>query len=165
MTPFQAARSSVATVRITMTKSAVATISSTRAAQSSIPIPGAVCNESVTCRRVDDRHHEHRPESADELGDPVRDDVARGESPGNHGSERDRGIEVPAGEVPEGRDREREPETEACRDAKGCDRAGADVDQNGDAAEAEEEEEERSERFCAEAHAERLIHVTPPWRV
>ena len=35
---------------------------------------------------------------------------------------------------------------------------------DGDAAEAEEEEEERSERFCAEAHAERLIHVTPPWR-
>ena len=83
MTPFHAARSSVATVRITMTKSAVATISSTSAAQSSIPLPGAVCSESVTLRRVDDRHHEHGAEPADELGDPVRDDVARRESPGD----------------------------------------------------------------------------------
>jgi hypothetical protein len=33
------------------------------------------------------------------------------------------------------------------------------IDRHGDAAEAEEEEEERSERFGAEAHAERLIHV------
>ena len=38
--------------------------------------------------------------------------------------------------------------------------SSADVDHDGDAAEAEEEEEERSERFCAEAHAERLIHVS-----
>ena len=48
MTPFHAARSSVATVRITMTKSAVAMISSTSAAQSSIPLPGCVWSASVT---------------------------------------------------------------------------------------------------------------------
>ena len=36
--------------------------------------------------------------------------------------------------------------------------AGADVDERGDAGEAEEEEHERSERLRPETHAERLIH-------
>ena len=34
-------------------------------------------------RRVDDRHHEHGAESTDELGDPVRNDVAAREPPGD----------------------------------------------------------------------------------
>jgi hypothetical protein len=48
MTPFHAARSSVATVRITITNSAVVMISRTSAAQLSIPLPGTVSSASVT---------------------------------------------------------------------------------------------------------------------
>ena len=51
MTPVHAARSSVASSRITMTKSAVVMISSTKAAQSSIPLPGCVYSTSVTSLR------------------------------------------------------------------------------------------------------------------
>ena len=47
MTPFQGARSSVATVQITMTKRAVAIISSTSAPPLEIPRPGAVSSEST----------------------------------------------------------------------------------------------------------------------
>ena len=52
---------------------------------------------------------------------------------------------------PDRRDREREPEAEPGRDAERRDRVRADVDDNGDPAEAEEEEEKRSERLCREA--------------
>jgi hypothetical protein len=47
VTPFHAARSSVATVQITMTKSAVAISSSASAPQSEMPAPGAVVSASA----------------------------------------------------------------------------------------------------------------------
>jgi hypothetical protein len=108
--------------------------------------------------RVDDRHDEHGAEAAHELRDPVRNDVARREPTCDRDAGGDRRVEVAAGEVPEGRDRERDAEAEPRGDAQGGDRVAADVDEDGHSAEAEEEEEERSECFRAEAHAERLIH-------
>jgi hypothetical protein len=58
--------------------------------------------------RVDDSHDEHGAEAADELGDPVRDDIARGELPGDREARADGRVEVPAGEMPERGDRQRE---------------------------------------------------------
>ena len=101
-------------------------------------------------RGVDDRHYEHRAESADELRDPVGDDVAAREPPGDRYPERDGGVEVATREVSECRDRERKPESESGSDTYRRDRGGADVDDDRDTAEAEEKKEERSDRFGAE---------------
>ena len=61
---------------------------------------------------------------------------------------------MPAREVTERRDREREPEAEPGGDAERRDNRRPEVDEDGDAAEPEEEEEKGAERFCTEALGE-----------
>ena len=108
--------------------------------------------------RVDDRHHEYGAEATDELRDPVRHHVARRESACDRETGAYRGIEVPARDVTERGDRERETEPEPRGDAEWRDRVDADVYDDRDSAEAEEEEEEGAEGLGNEPYSERLIH-------
>ena len=158
MTPFHAARSSVATVRITMTKSAVAMISSTSAAQSSIPLPGWVWSASVTSLEytIAITRTAPNPPTSCAIQYGTR---SRGENrPAIASPALTAGIEVSARDVPERGDRERETESESGGDAERRDRVRADVDDDGDPGEAEEEEEKSAECFGCEPYSERLIH-------
>ena len=105
MTPFQAARSSVATVRMTMTKSAV----DHALEQECRAVADAETGIRIECvrhpARVRDRHDQHGAEPTHELGDITGDNVAGGELPRDGQSGAYRRVEVPAGEMPEGGDR------------------------------------------------------------
>ena len=105
-----------------MTKSAVATISSTSARPVVDAAPRLRVERIHGLARVDDPHHEHGAEPAHELGDPVGNDVAGRELPGDREAGAHRRVEVAAREMAEGRDREREPEAEAGRDPERPDR-------------------------------------------
>ena len=164
MTPFHAARSSVATVRITMTNSPVATISSTSAAQLSIPASRLRVQRVRHGARVDDRHHEHRGEPADELCDPVREHLARREPARDGRAGLTAGLKCPPERCPKAVIATARPNPNPAATPSECDRSRADLYQCRDAGEAEKEEHERSERLCPETHAERLIHVRPPNR-
>ena len=104
---------------------------------------------------VDDGDGDNGDEPADELRDPVRNDLRRRELARHGEPERHGGVEVTAGEMPERRDGKREPETERERDPEAADRPAADVDGDGNRVEAEEEEQKRAEDLRGEPQGKR----------
>ena len=101
-------RSSV-TARITITKTAVSTSSSRNAAQAAYA--GALVAEEVLAHVAlgvealealhEQEQHERAEDRADELGDDVEADLAPGQPAADRGADRDRRVEVRAGDPPE----------------------------------------------------------------
>ena len=162
MTPFHGAESSVATVMITETKRKTATSSASIARQSGTPTPGIRDERVLDVVRVDEHCDEDGDEAADQLRDPVGDHRGRRELAGGGQPERDRGVEVPTRDLPEGGDHQAETEAEARCHPRRRDRAGQ-VHGRGDAAEPDEEEPEGADDLCQQPVAHRwCVHVVPP---
>ena len=151
ITPFQGARSSVATVQMTMTKSAVAIPSSSSAPP--LRDPDARVRVEVVDRLagVDDCDGADREEPADQLRDPVGHDLLRRELASRREAERDRRVVVAAADLAERGDRQGKPETEREGDSERRDRSGAEIGRDGDRVEAEKEEEKGSESLGSQA--------------